>query len=56
MIGNKIADRITKVLKNLRQNSLEFKTENDEEIPKERYIYISPEEGQTIIDGLRLIK
>ena len=54
MIGNKIPDRITKVPKNLEQNNSEtVTTENDKEIPKERYI--SPEERQKIIDNLRLI-
>ena len=37
------------------RNSLEtVKNERDKEIPKERYI--SPEEGQKIIDALRLIE
>ena len=54
MIGNKIANRITKVSKNSQQNNSETVTnENDKEIPKERYI--SPEERQKIIDDLRLI-
>ena len=43
MIGNKIADKITKVLKNAQQNNPETVTnENDKEIHKERYI--SPQE------------
>ena len=52
-IGNKIADRNTKVSKNLQQNH--YKTvinEHDIEIPKERYI--SPEKRQEINDDLRL--
>ena len=55
MIGNKIANRITKVSKTSPRNSLEIvKNERDKEIPTERYI--SPEEGQKIIDALRLIE
>ena len=54
LIGNKIANRITKVSKNIQQNNSETVTNaNDTEIPKERYI--SPEERQKIIDDLRLI-
>ena len=42
LIGNKIEDRITKILKNWRQNHSETVTnKHDKEIPKERYI--SPE-------------
>ena len=53
MIGNKIADRITKVLKNSQQNNWEAVTnEHDKEIPKE--IYISLEGRQEITDELRL--
>ena len=49
VIGNKIADRITKVSKNSQQNSSEIVTnEHGKEIPKERYT--SPEERQKIID------
>ena len=45
LIGNKIADRITKVSKSLQQNHSETVTnEHDKEIPKERYI--SAEEGR----------
>ena len=46
LIGNKIADKVTKVSQE--------KTNN--EIPKEKkkYIYISPEERQQRIDELRL--
>ena len=59
MNDNKIADKITKFLKTLRQNTSEI-VENDKEnmkldrkISKERYI--SPEKIQKIIDDLRLI-
>ena len=39
LIGNKVADRIMKVLKNSQQNNLEAVTnDHDKEIPKERYI------------------
>ena len=45
LIGNKIADRITKVSKSSQQNHSETVTnEHDKEIPKERYI--SAEEGR----------
>ena len=48
-----IGNRITKVSKNLQQSNSETVTsENDKEIPKERYI--CPEERQKIIDDLRL--
>ena len=54
LIGNKIADRITKDSKNSEENNSEtVKNEHDKEIPKERYI--SPEERQKSIDDLRLI-
>ena len=39
-IGNKIADKITKISKNSQQtNSKTVTSENDEEVPKE-YIYL----------------
>ena len=42
LIGNKIADRNTKVSKNSQQNYSEIVTnEHDKEIPKERYIFLS---------------
>ena len=54
-IGNKIADKIIKVSKNLQQNNTEAVTnEHDKETPKERHI--SPLETQGIIDEPRLIK
>ena len=53
MIGNKVANRITKVSKNSQKNNSDTVTnENDKEIPKERYI--SPEKRQEIIDELRV--
>ena len=48
LIGNKIADKITRV-KRPRKDNLET---NEEEIPRERYI--SPELRQKIIDDLRV--
>ena len=45
LIGNKIADRITKTSQNISKRD-----ENELEIPKEGYI--SPEKRQQIIDGL----
>ena len=54
LIGNKIADRITKAAKLLPQNNSETVTnEHDKEISEERYI--SLEERQKITDDLRLI-
>ena len=50
LIGNKIADKITRVSKTLPHNNSET---NEEEIHRERYI--SPEQRQKIIDDLRLI-
>ena len=52
LIGNKIADRITKVSKSSQQNNSETVShEHDKEIPKERYI--SPDKRQEIIDELK---
>ena len=54
LIGNKIADRNTKVSKILQQNNSESVTnEHGKDIPKRRYI--SPEERQKIIDDLKFI-
>ena len=50
LIGNKIAEKITRVSKTLSKNNSE---RNEEEIPRERYI--SPELRHKIIDDLRLI-
>ena len=51
MIINKIADKITKVLKTSSQNNSETVTnEHEIEIPKQRYIYL-----QKIIDDLKFI-
>ena len=53
MISKKIADRITKVSKNVQKNNSEtVKNEHDKKIPKERYI--SPQERQEFIDKVRL--
>ena len=53
LIGNKNADKISKVSKNSQQNNSETVTnEDDKEIPKERYI--SPEKRLEIIDEVRL--
>ena len=48
LIGNKIANEITKLSK----NSETVTNEHDKEIPKESYV--SPEESQEIIEKLRL--
>ena len=54
LIGNKNADKITKVSKNSQKNNSETVTnEHDKEIPRKRYI--SPRERQKIIDDMRLI-
>ena len=53
MIGNKIANKITKVPKNSQQNiSVKVTNEHDKEIPKEKHV--SPDERQGFIDGIRL--
>ena len=53
MIGNKIANRIKGLSKNLQKNiSGTAKNEHDKEIAKERYV--SSEERQEIIDELIL--
>ena len=49
LIGNKIADKITRVLKNSPQNNSET---NEEEILREKFIF--PELRHKIIDDLRL--
>ena len=59
LIGNKIADKITKVSRTSSQNSIGIvineieNIEHDREIPKERCT--SPGKRQKIIDDLRLI-
>ena len=54
LIGNKIANKITKVSRSSPQINLEKITnEDNEEIPKERYI--SPGKIHKIIDDLILI-
>ena len=54
MIGNKIADKVTKVSKASPQNNSKTVTnEHDKKTPKESYI--SPEKRQKIDDDLRLI-
>ena len=59
LIGNKFADKITKMPRISPQNSSETianeaeNIEHEKEIPKRRYI--SPEERQKIINNLRLI-
>ena len=54
MIGNKIADRVTKLSKESQENlSKTVINEHDKGIPKERYIL--PKERQKIIDEIRLI-
>ena len=49
LIGDKIADKITKISKHLLQNTSET-VESETEIPRERYM--SPEERQQIIHEL----
>ena len=50
MIGNKVANRITKVSKNLQQTDLKTVT-TEKQIAKERYI--SPEKIKGTIDELK---
>ena len=50
LIGNKIADKITRASKTLPQNN---SGTNEEQILRERYL--SPEQRQEIVDHLRLI-
>ena len=50
LIGNKIANKVTRVSKTSQQNN---SVTNEEKILRERYV--SPEERQKIIDDLRLI-
>ena len=55
LIGNKIADRITKVSRSSQQNNWKIIiNKHDKEIPKERYI--SPEKRQKVSEDLRLIQ
>ena len=53
MIGNKIADKITSVSKNLNNNN--NNNNEDVEITAHKKIYVSPEVRQQIIDELILI-
>ena len=56
MIGNKIADKITNVLKKPAKELPNDETkEEDVEIATPKKRYISPEERQQIIDELRLV-
>ena len=60
MIGNKIVDKITSVLKKkptkeLHNNNDETKVEEYLEITTHKKRYISPEEREQIIDELRLV-
>ena len=60
LIGNKIADKITSVLKKKKptkelHNNDETKEEEDVEITTHKKRYISLEERQQIIDELRLV-
>ena len=53
MIGNKIANKITRVSKSPYENNAQTVTnENDKEIPKERCI--SPEKRQQIVHDIKL--
>ena len=55
LIGNKIADRITKVSRSSQQNNWKIIiNKHDKEIPKERYT--SPEKRQKVSEDLRLIQ
>ena len=55
LIGNKIADEITKASSQISLNAAKAEnTELNKEIPKERYI--SPQKRQQIIDELRYVQ
>ena len=54
LVGNKNADKITKISKNVQQNNSEKITnEHDKEILNERYI--SSDKGRNLIDDFNLI-
>ena len=53
LIGNKVADKITKTSKTSLQNNEEKNVEHDREIPKESYM--CSEKRQQIINDLKLI-
>ena len=53
LIGNKIADKTTSVLRKSSTHSQNNEANDESETPKERYI--SPEKRQQIIDELRLV-
>ena len=53
LIGNKIADKTTSVLRKSSRHSQNNEANDESETPKERYI--SPEKRQQIIDELRLV-
>ena len=55
LIRNKIADKITSVSKKSIKALQNNETEEDVEIATPKKRYISPEERQQIIDGLRLV-
>ena len=58
MIGNRIANKITKASKNTQQNNSETViNENNKEIPKKipKERYISPEERRIFMADLRLM-
>ena len=50
LIGNKVANRITKVSKSLQQNNSETVTnERDKEIAKERYVYLQKKDRKLLM-------
>ena len=50
LIGNKIVDKITKISRTLPQNNSETITnEHDQEIPKERYIYLRKKDKKLLM-------
>ena len=56
MIGNKIADKITRISKKYTKELPKDETqEEDAEITTHKKRYISPEERQQIIDELKLV-
>ena len=56
LIGNKIVNRITKVSNNSQQNNSETITnENNKEIPKERYIYLTEKDRELLVIQINII-
>ena len=55
LVGNKIADKITSISKKSTKNLSAIDEDTKLSTRKKKYIYISPEKRQQIIDELRLV-